>query len=67
MQRLIHAVQIIGAIALTILGGVIGTVVGYGNGGWARAVCLGLAGLFIGPVLAAGGLSFILQMLRTFA
>jgi len=67
MQRFIQIAQIIGAVALVILCGVIGASVGYGNGGWAGAICLGMAGLIIGAALAAGGLSFILQMLRTFS
>ncbi|MBR2119469.1 MAG: hypothetical protein V4458_08835 [Pseudomonadota bacterium] len=71
MQRFIQIVQIIWAVVLVILGGAIGAAVGYGNGGWIGGVCLGAAGIFIGAALgaigAANGLSFILQMLRTFS
>ncbi|HAO42184.1 MAG TPA: hypothetical protein DEA80_03215 [Afipia sp.] len=70
MQRFIQIVQIIWAAVLVILGGTIGAVVGYGNGGWIGAVCLGAAGTFVGAVIGevevANGLSFVLQMLRIF-
>lgn len=70
MQRFIQTVQIIWAIVLVILGGVIGAVVGYGNGGWIGGVCLGAAGIFVGTAIAAvgvaNGLSFVLQMHRIF-
>lgn len=70
MQRFIQIVQIIWAVVLVILGGTIGAVVGYGNGGWIGGVCLGAAGIFIGAAIGAvgvaNGLSFVLQMLRIF-
>ncbi|MDO8978994.1 MAG: hypothetical protein Q7V17_07160 [Afipia sp.] len=70
MQRLVLIIQIIWSVALVVLGGTIGGVVGYGNGGWIGAVCLGTAGVFVSAALAvvgvANGLSFVLQMLRIF-
>jgi hypothetical protein len=70
MQRFIHIIQIIWAVALVILGGVIGAAVGYSNGGWVGGVCLGAAGTFVGAAIgvigAANGSSFVLQKLRIF-
>ena len=70
MQRFIRIIQAIWSVALVVLSGTIGAVVGYGNGGWIGAVCLGAAGTFVGAALAvvgvANGLSFVLQMLRIF-
>lgn len=66
MKRVIPVLQLLGAIALTLFGGALGAAVGFANGGWVGAVCLGIAGLAMGAFVAAGGLMTFLQILSFF-
>ena len=64
MRRLLDALKLLWAVGCTVLGLWLGAELGYVNGGWIGAICLGFTGALIGAFVGAGGPTFLLQILR---
>lgn len=63
MGRLLQSAHAIWVVALAVLGLWTGVTVGYENGAWIGAVCLGATGGLIGGLLGLGGARLLLQLL----